>query len=204
VRDDSRLRALMLALGLIPPRSMSTPGERDLLAELASDARRVIEIGVYEGASAVRLCDAMRPDAELHLIDPFGEHLTALRRGWHATEWASRRVVERAAASGPRVVWHVKHSDLAVRGWRVAVDLVFVDGDHTEEACELDWNMWHPFVAPGGHVVFHDARSDQPGGWGLPGPTAVVRRLREQPPPGWTIAAERDSMVAVRRELSAP
>ena len=42
--------------------------------------------------------------------------------------------------------------------------MVFIDGDHSEAGCELDWSAWHPFVAPGGRVVFHDARAG-PAGW---------------------------------------
>ena len=57
-----------------------------------------------------------------------------------------------------------------------------------------------PVRRPGGHVVFHDARADQPGGRGLPGPTAVVtRHLRGQGAQGWRICAEADRTVDVRR-----
>jgi hypothetical protein len=80
------------------------------------------------------------------------------------------------------------------------VDLVFIDGDHSERGCELDWSEWHGFVAVGGRAVFHDARAGEPGGRGLPGPTAVVTRLfREGGAKDWEIAAEADRTVAVRR-----
>jgi hypothetical protein len=81
------------------------------------------------------------------------------------------------------------------------VDLVFIDGDHSEEGCALDWELWHPFVEPGGAVMFHDARASQPGGRGLPGPTAVVDRLFRGPDavPGWEILREADRAVAVTR-----
>src|SRR3954462_11275829 len=119
VRDDVRLRALAVGAGLIPPRTMHSPAERALLQQLARGARRVVEIGVYEGSSAVALCDVLQPDAELHLIDPFGHHATALPAGWGATAPASRRVVARAAgrAAGPRVVWHIERSEDTARGW---------------------------------------------------------------------------------------
>ncbi len=65
----------------------------------------------------------------------------------------------------------------------------------------LDWELWHPFVPAGGHVLFHDARLGRPGGRGLPGPTAVVDALfrGSGAVPGWEIAAEVDRCVAVRR-----
>ena len=62
VRDQPALRAAALALGLIPPRTMHSPAEADVLARLADPATRVVEIGVYEGSSAVVLCRAMAPE----------------------------------------------------------------------------------------------------------------------------------------------
>jgi hypothetical protein len=77
---------------------------------------------------------------------------------------------------------------------------VFDDGDHSEAGCELDWSCWQRFVAVGGCVVFHDARAGQPGGRGLPGPSAVVtRHFRDSATPGWEIVAEADRTVVVRR-----
>ena len=206
VRDDVRLRALAVGAGLIPPRTMHSAQERDLLQRLARGASRVVEIGVYEGSSAVALCEVLGPEAELHLIDPFGHHPTALPTGWGATERASRRVVARAARNGgPRVVWHVALSEDAAQGWTAPADLVFVDGDHAEAATRLDWELWHEHVRPGGHLLFHDAREGKPEGRGLPGPTRVVDELFRgaQPVAGWSIAAEVDRTVAVRRDLSA-
>ena len=96
LRDDVRLRALAVGFGLIPPRTMHSAEDARVLLEAARGARRVVEIGVYEGSSALALCEALGPDAELHLVDPFGAHPDALPSGWGATEWATRRVVARA------------------------------------------------------------------------------------------------------------
>jgi predicted O-methyltransferase YrrM len=204
VRDDVRVRALALALGLVPPRTMHSAEDARVLLDAARGARRVVEIGVYEGASAVALCAALEPGAELHLIDPFGSHSDALPRGWGASEWATRRAVARAVrrrgSQAPHVHWHVALSHEVAARWQGPVDTVFIDGDHSERGCELDWSAWHGFVAPGGCVVFHDAREGQPGGRGLPGPTTVVNRhLRTAGAVGWELAAEADRTVVVRR-----
>jgi predicted O-methyltransferase YrrM len=203
LRDQPRLRALALGAGLIPPRSMHAPEEAALLAELAATARRVVEIGVYEGASAVVLCDVLGPEAELHLIDPFGEQPGALPAGWAGIEWATKRTVARASRGGPRIVWHVERSDQTAAGWTTPVDLVFIDGDHLEPGVRLDWACWNEHVGAGGHVLFHDARQSRPGGRGLPGPTAVVDELFRGPEaiPGWEIAHEVDRTVVVRHRL---
>ena len=118
----------------------------------ARDARCVVEIGVYEGASAIALCGALEPGAELHLIDPFGSHAQALPGGWGASAWATRRTVMRArrrrGRSAPSVRWHVALSHEVAARWRSEVDLVFIDGDHSETGCELDWTSWRRLLAP--------------------------------------------------------
>jgi len=200
IRDAPRLRALAVGAGVIPPRTMHSQAEADLLERLAGGRRRVVEIGVYEGSSAVVLCRVLRPDAELHLIDPFGHHPDALRPGWAATEAATRRVVARAARDhGPKVTWHIAFSSEVARTWdRGPVDLVFVDGDHSEAGARADWELWSPLVAVDGVLLFHDARASRPDGIGLPGPTAVVDQL-VRTAPGWEIAEELDAAVAARR-----
>jgi Methyltransferase domain len=210
LRDDVRLRALAVGLGLIPPRTMHSEEDAEVLLEAAKGARRVVEIGVYEGSSALALCEALGPDTELHLVDPFGSHPDALPSGWGATEWATRKVLARAqrrrGPDAPDVHWHVALSHELAASWEGEVDVVFIDGDHSEAGCELDWSCWHPFVPVGGRVVFHDARADQPGGRGLPGPTSVVERHFRSAEagtitttPAWKITAEADRTVVVRR-----
>jgi len=204
VRHDVRLRALFVGAGLIPPRTMHSEADAGVLRAVAAGRRRVVEIGVYEGSSAVVLCEVLDGDAELHLIDPFGEHGWALPAGWGATEGASRRVVDRARRRnvGPKVTWHVDYSAAVASRWSQPVDLVFIDGDHSEDGVRTDWEGWNGFVEPGGAVLFHDARVTQEGGRGLPGPTAVVDGLFRgaDPVPGWRIEAEADRTVAVVRE----
>ena len=152
LRDDVRLRSVFVGAGLIPPRTMHSDDDAAVLRATATGRRRVVELGVYEGSSAVVLCEVLDAGAELHLVDPFGHHGWALPAGWGATEGASRRVVARAARrhAGPRVTWHVDYSSAVARRWEGAVDLVFIDGDHSEEGVRTDWEDWHAFVEPGG------------------------------------------------------
>ena len=108
-RPPARRRAAALGLR----RRGADPAAHDALrrttrpscARPATGRRRVVELGVYEGSSAVVLCEVLDAGAELHLVDPFGHHGWALPAGWGATEGASRRVVARAARrhAGPRV-----------------------------------------------------------------------------------------------------
>lgn len=218
IRHDVRLRAAAVGTGLIPPRLMHTQPEADLLAELAAGARNAVEIGVYEGSSALVLARHLPRDAVLHLIDPFIDS-RGLAAGWRGTAWATRRVVGRAVRErgGPTVRWHVERSQEAGQRWAEPVDLVFIDGDHALESCREDWELFSPWVKPGGVVVFHDARRGRPGGEGLPGdggvdgPTRLVDELFRGPDAidGWRIRSELHTTVAVERlpaadESSAP
>ena len=201
VRESVLLRALAVGSGLIPPRTMHSEAESALLAELAAGRRRLVEIGVYEGSSAIVLARAAPPEATLHLVDPFVN--TALRPGQRGTKHATRRVVRRAVAgrAGPKLEWHVALSEQAAAGWSQPVDMVFIDGDHSEAACRLDWELWSRWVRPGGVVALHDARQGKPGGWGLPGPTTVVDALfrGQNALTGWRLARELDTIVVVER-----
>jgi predicted O-methyltransferase YrrM len=203
-RDDARLRAFAVGLGVIPPRLMHSEAEARLLTDLAHAATRAVEIGVYEGSSARVIYGSLPVDAELHLVDPFGQNEMSLPQGWGATEWATRRVMARAERhGGPRVYWHVRRSEELAPEWTGSIDLLFIDGDHAEESVARDWEMWSGFVVPGGRVVFHDARdAGRPFLTGLPGPTAVVDRLfrGESAVPSWQIETEVDTTVVARRE----
>jgi predicted O-methyltransferase YrrM len=193
LRHSRGLRKLGLRAGLVPPRVLHSPGESDLLRRLAAGRRRAVEIGVYEGASALVLVAGLPQGADLHLVDPF----RAGAEWWEPVdERAAKAVVGRAARrrGGPRLNWHLTVSEEVASGWSSPVDLVFIDGDHSSAACRLDWDLWSPHVKPGGVVAFHAARG------GEPGPTAVVNELfGTGDPSGWRVLAERDTIVAVER-----
>jgi predicted O-methyltransferase YrrM len=197
IRNSPNLRGLALGAGLIPPRTMHAPAEAELLSRLARGAQRVVEIGVYEGSSAIVLADAVGPGGELHLIDPYpresGAHLVS---GWRGSALASQIVVWRhVRGNGPKVRWHIAQSQEIGRHWNgPEVDFVFIDGDHFAEAVREDWDVWHPHVRRGGYVAFHDALG------GSAGPTAVVDELfHAGHVAGWHITDEVGTVVAVQR-----
>ncbi|MEA2285743.1 MAG: hypothetical protein QOJ21_1786 [Solirubrobacteraceae bacterium] len=201
VRDDPRLRGLALRAGLARPRPVLSPAETALLAGLARRRRRVVQIGVGEGESAVLLLTALDPAAELHVVDGVRRSPDGARRRPAVDGRAARRVVERAArrAGGPAVEWHPGVSAAVTADWTRPVDLVLIDGDHSEIGVTTDWELWQRFVVEGGSVMFAEARASQPGGRGLPGPTAAVDRLFRGPraPHDWEISAEVDGALVV-------
>ena len=42
------------------------------------------------------------------------------------------------------------------------VDMLFIDGDHTEKGVEADYRDYHHLVRPGGIIAFHDIVENQP------------------------------------------
>ena len=181
-------------LGLRPVLGQHTAAEHAALRRWAAGRSRVVEIGVAEGASAIGLREVMAPHGTLWLIDPF--HLSRHRRV-NAMMRAARRAVE--SCQNGNVIWTDKFSFEAVKDWNGQIDFLFLDGDHSHEGIQRDWDDWHRFVAPGGVVVFHDARVF-PGGWTQPdwGPVRLVDDLfRASGPLPWEIIQEVDSTVVV-------
>jgi hypothetical protein len=87
-------------------------------------------------------------------------------------------------------------------GWSSSIDLLFIDGDHSEEGTRSDWDAFSPHVVVGGAVIFHDARYGEPGGGDAgPGPALVVDSLfrGHHALPNWRIIDEVDTSVAVER-----
>jgi hypothetical protein len=183
-------------LGLRAALGQHTAEEHAVFKRWAAGRMSLVEIGVAEGVSALALREEMKPDARLHLIDPF--HLSRAR-----VLNFMRRAARRAVGSCPRgeVVWIEKFSHEAAQTWKDAIDLLLIDGDHAETAVEQDWNDWSRFVKPGGVVIFHDARLFE-GGWtsGEYGPVRFVDRLfRGRGTAGWAIAEEVHSVLVVEK-----
>ncbi len=133
----------------------------------------VVEIGTYCGKSAVWLGAAARernslvytvdhhrgseehqPGWEYHddsLVDPV--------TGRFDTVAEFRRTVVRAGLDDT-VVGIVGDSVQAAAIWRVPIDLLFIDGGHTEAAAVRDYEGWAKWVAVGSALAIHDVFPD--------------------------------------------
>jgi predicted O-methyltransferase YrrM len=147
--------------------------ERGFLFQLAAEApidAQVVEIGSWMGASTCFLAAGLKgPAAKVYAVDNFqglsmcGEDVTWYQRHFKQLGTNSTLEIFRAnfAALGltPRAEPVVSDSlaaaqTLAAR--RGAIDLIFVDGDHSYEGCKADIEAWLPFVKKGGVMAFHD------------------------------------------------
>jgi len=183
-------------LGLRPVHAQHTEEEGHALQRWASGRRSLVEIGVAEGASALALRKVMHTGGVLYLIDPF--HLSRIPLV-NSVRRVARQTVNRS--SNGQVEWVEQFSCLAAKTWRVSIDFLFLDGDHSYQAVQQDWLDWSPFLPAQGIVAFHDARTFH-GGWTSSddGPVMFVDRgFRNGRLTGWEIIEEVHSMVIVRR-----
>lgn len=132
-----------------------------------------VEIGTYCGKSTVMLgAAAQQTGGVLYTIDHHHgseEHQV----GWeyHDTSMVDEvtglfdtlptlRHTLDAAGLDEHVVAVVGKSALVARSWRTPLQLLFIDGGHTDAAAQQDFDGWARWVAVGGALVIHDVFPD--------------------------------------------
>lgn len=73
-----------------------------------------------------------------------------------------------AAGLDDHVVAVVGRSPVVARGWRTPLRLLFIDGGHTEEAAQRDFEGWARWVDVGGALIIHDVFPDPADGGQAP------------------------------------
>ncbi|MCV7215131.1 class I SAM-dependent methyltransferase [Mycobacterium crocinum] len=132
-----------------------------------------VEIGTYCGKSTVMLgAAAAATGSVLYTVDHHHgseEH----QAGWefHDTSMVDpvsgrfdtlptfRRTLD-AADLDDTIVAVVGKSPVVARGWRTPLNLLFIDGGHSENAAQQDFDGWARWVAPGGTLIIHDVFPD--------------------------------------------
>lgn len=132
-----------------------------------------VEIGTYCGKSTLLLGAAAREtDSVLYTIDHHHgseEH----QRGWEYHDASLvdeitglfdtlptfRRTLD-AAGLDDYVVAIVGKSPIVARAWRSPLQLLFIDGGHSEAAAQQDFDGWAKWVTVGGALVIHDVFPD--------------------------------------------
>lgn len=116
-----------------------------------------LEIGTRNGGTFFVLCRLAAPSATVISLDlpggRFGGGYTLFQIPVirHMRKFNQRLHLLRANSHSPETRNRVAR---ALDGKKL--DLLFVDGDHTYRGVKQDFEMYSPFVGPGGIVAFHD------------------------------------------------
>jgi MMP 1-O-methyltransferase len=141
----------------------------------------LLEVGTYCGRSTILLADAaaaagtvavtvdhhrgseeQQPGWEYHdagLVDPVTRRMDTLP--------TFRRALY-AAGLEEHVIAVVGRSPQVAKLWRQPLGLVFIDGGHTDEHANADYEGWAPRVAEGGLLAVHDVFPDPADGGRAP------------------------------------
>ena len=153
---------------------------RDAAATYLRPGGLAVEVGSYCGKSAIHLGHVARlVGARLVTIDHH-RGSEEQQQGW---EYHDTSVVgadgrmdtlpflrETLARTGLEDVVDVVvgRSPVVAAWWSTPLDLVFVDGGHTDEHTSADYAGWSPHVRPGGALVIHDVFPDPDDGGQAP------------------------------------
>lgn len=125
------------------------------------DVKKGLEIGSFEGASAVWLMDH-RPELQLTCMDIFGPAFDDV------TGEYEHRFERNVAEYGKRITKVKGKSNelLASKPWqqptkRGTYDLIYIDGDHSYEGAKADAELAYPLLKKGGVMIFDDYNNDQ-------------------------------------------
>lgn len=171
--------------------SHTTAGERLALFDLARSlptGARALEIGSHIGSSPLFICAGLvRCDGNLICVDswmnetmPDGSMDTFADFTANTRPYASRITPIRKYSSSLTV------SDIGG-----PLDLVFIDGDHSEAAARGDFELMSPWVKLGGYIAFHDLRAEFLGVHVVLGEALLSRK--------WEIVGLQDSLGVIKR-----
>ncbi len=146
---NTLLHALAVLAGREGPRTQVTPAELALLLRFAERAATIVELGCYEGNTAVALASRCR--GRVTTVDTFPRGRLGLRYGEIITRVHVRRTRTRNV--------HILRATTteAARSWESPIDLLFIDADHSYHAIVADYAAWLPKVRVGGHLALHDS-----------------------------------------------
>lgn len=148
----SLIHTIGVLVGKDKPHTQTTSEERELLVRYLPGAKRIVEIGVYEGATTALLAEHADPDAVIYGIDPMFPGRLGICWG----EVVAKHVTRKARSRGQvRFIRRLSHE--AANHINGMVDFIFIDGDHSIEGIRRDWETWAPRIKPGGIVALHDS-----------------------------------------------
>ncbi|MGW0312107.1 class I SAM-dependent methyltransferase [Streptomyces flavidovirens] len=150
-------------------------------AEAGALGLPLVEVGTYCGRSTILLADAARETGTVAVTVDHHRGSEEQQPGWEYhdptvvdpevglmdTLPTFRRTLHKAGLED-HVIAIVGRSPQVAAVWGGEVGLVFIDGGHTDEHANGDYEGWAPHVAIGGLLVIHDVFPDPADGGQAP------------------------------------
>lgn len=163
---------MQLPLDIDSVKGFLAPDEGEALYRYCKEALAfgpALEIGSYCGKSTVYLGEACKQaDSTLFALDHHrGSEEHQLGEEYHDPELYDagiekmdsfktfRNTLDRAGLDA-HVVPLVATSAVAAKNWGTKLGFVFIDGGHSMEAAQTDYDSWAKHVAEGGVLAIHD------------------------------------------------
>jgi predicted O-methyltransferase YrrM len=143
-------------LGLEKANTQVSDNERKILGSLAKDAKKVLEIGVFEGHSTKLLATSMI-NGIVWAVDPFFSGRSGISYGLLITQQQIRQAKRINHNVSINLVKDFSYN-LAKDKSITDFDLIFIDGDHSLEGIQRDYIDWADRVKKGGYLALHDTK----------------------------------------------
>jgi predicted O-methyltransferase YrrM len=127
------------------------------LAGAVTEGQDIVEIGSYLGRSTAYLGQGITSECHVHAVDPFTNGFIQRQNGERYDTFTQFKRNMHLVGLDSVVNPHVMESTEAAHHYDgKPIGLLFVDGDHSEEAVVADVVAWTKYLAPGGLVAFDD------------------------------------------------
>jgi SAM-dependent methyltransferase/predicted O-methyltransferase YrrM len=130
----------------------------------------IVEIGSWKGVSTIWLGKGSKAGhgVKIYAVDP---HIgSPIHQKMYGQIWTFENFKKNIKVSGVEDVITpvVKTSEKAIKNWNnKPIEFLWIDGDHSYDMVQLNFNLWFPFLIDGGVIAFHDATN-------FPGVSKVV------------------------------
>lgn len=138
-----------------------------LAARSIEDEAVIVEIGAFLGSSSVLLAGARRlaGSGMVHCVDPFdasGDEFSApvyseIAEGIGSSLRSEFMRSLRAADLDDLVTVHEGTAETIGARWDQPIDLLFLDGDQSPEGARSAFELWEPWLKPGGIIAIHNS-----------------------------------------------
>jgi predicted O-methyltransferase YrrM len=128
----------------------------------------IIEIGAFFGSGTVLLAGPrkIKGSGIVHAVDPFDcsgdaysipfyREILANAGDGNLREYFDNNI--RRAGLTDWVEVHQGRADEIAVDWTTAVDMIFLDGDHSRKGAHVAYESWSPFLKAGGVIAIHNS-----------------------------------------------